>query len=49
MKFNTIKNICLSGVLLIACSSCEDFLTEKPEGTVSAEQYFKPRKVMNIW
>lgn len=44
MRFNNIKNICLSSILLLACASCEDFLTEKPEGTVSAEQYFKTQE-----
>lgn len=44
MRFNNIKNICLSSILLLACASCEDFLTEKPEGTVSAEEYFKTRE-----
>lgn len=40
MKLNKIKYIGLGMGLLSLVSSCEDFLTEKPEGTVSAGQYF---------
>jgi len=40
MRFGKIINIYLCVSLLVLNSACEDFLTEKPEGTVSAEQYF---------
>lgn len=40
MKFNSIKNICLGGALILACASCESFLNEHPQGTVNAGQYF---------
>ena len=40
MKSKYIKNICWSIFFFSLCSSCESFLTENPEGTVSAEKYF---------
>lgn len=40
MKLNRINHICWSLFLLLSFSSCEDFLTENPEGTVNAEEYF---------
>lgn len=30
----------MGSLLMLTLASCEDFLTEKPEGTVNAEQYF---------
>lgn len=41
MKLNTIKNICLGGIALLTVTSCSDFLTEKPEGTMDADKYFR--------
>ena len=31
MKLNILKNICLGGLILLSATSCEDFLTEKPQ------------------
>lgn len=43
MKLNILKNICLGGLILLSATSCEDFLTEKPEGTMNAQSYFKTK------
>lgn len=43
MKLNSIKNICLGALVLSMTASCSDFLTEKPEGTMNAQEYFKTK------
>lgn len=43
MKLNILKNICLGGLILLSATSCEDFLTEKPEGTMNAQSYFRTK------
>lgn len=43
MKLNSIKSICLGALVLSMTASCSDFLTEKPEGTMNAQEYFKTK------
>lgn len=40
MRLNSIKNICLGGAWMLACVSCESFLTENPGGKVNADLFF---------